>query len=77
MIRKTVFEELNKYDENFYYAQDYKLMDSLIKNNYLPFILKEPLYILNQKNNISTINKEEQQYYAKCVKNNQIPKSKL
>lgn len=77
MIRKTVFEELNKYDENFYYAQDYKLMDSLIKNNFSPFILKEPLYILNQKNNISTINKEEQQYYAKCVKRNQIPKSKL
>lgn len=76
MIRRTVFEELNKYDENFYFAQDYKLMDSLIKNNYSPFILKEPLYILNQTNNISTINKDEQKYYARCVKSNQTPKTR-
>ena len=76
MIRRTVFEEINRYDENFYYAQDYKLMDSLINNNYSPFILKEPLYILNQTNNISTNNKEEQKYYARCVTSNQTPNTR-
>ena len=61
------------YDEKFYFAQDYKLMSDLISGNYNVRILKDPLYLLNQKNNISNINKFEQKYYADCVRKNLIP----
>ena len=61
------------YDEKFYFAQDYKLMSDLISGNYNVKILKDPLYLLNQKNNISNINKFEQKYYADCVRKNLIP----
>ena len=42
-------------------------------NKYKVKILKQPLYYLNMKGNISVNNKIEQQYYADCVRNNQIP----
>lgn len=73
MIKASVFKELNGYNENFYYAQDYKLMNDLILRNFQPYIIKEPLYVLNQKNNISTIHKKEQDYFAQCVKKNKQP----
>ena len=63
----------NLYDESFIYAQDYKLMSDLLKRNYKISIIKEPLYHLNTKNNISTIYSKEQKYYANCVRNNIIP----
>lgn len=62
------------YDENFYYAQDYKLFSDLYKYDYKIGILKKPLYILNQENNISTLKYEEQKYYSNCVKKGVIPK---
>ena len=40
-------------------------------------IIKEPLYHLNTKNNISTIRSKEQKYYANCVRNNIIPIEKV
>ena len=36
-------------------------------------IIKEPLYVLNLTNNISTNFKERQQYYADCVRKNVTP----
>jgi len=73
MIKKTVLYDLGKYNEKFYYAQDYKLMSDLVKKNYKTKIIKEPLYVLNQKNNISTNFKNSQEYFANCVKKNIDP----
>jgi len=74
MLFKNEVIELGGYDERFYYAQDFKLMTDLMLLNKKISILKEPLYVLNLKNNISTNFKSEQNYYAKCVKKRQIPK---
>ena len=68
IIKKSVLKEHNFYDEKFYYSQDYKLMSDLIKSRRRIGIIKEPLYCLNMKNNISTNYYKEQQYYAQCVK---------
>jgi glycosyltransferase involved in cell wall biosynthesis len=68
LIKKDVISDLNNYDELFYLAQDYKLMSDLIKNNYKVKILKEVLYKLNMKNNLSSLKKEDQKYFAECVK---------
>ena len=73
MIEKYCLDSINCYDENFYYAQDYKLFSDLIKNNILIYQIKEPLYILNMKNNISSEKLNEQNYYADCVRKNIIP----
>lgn len=73
VFRKDVLIGLNKYDEKFVYAQDYKLMKEILDAKYKVKIIKKPLYILNMQNNISTLNKREQDYYAMCVKKNLIP----
>lgn len=73
IIKKETLLEIGCYDENFYYAQDYKLFTDLLKNNLKFKYLKTPLYYLNSEGNISNINKKEQGYYAKCVKQNQVP----
>ena len=65
--KKEVLNKIGNYDEKFYYAQDYKLMSDLVNDNKKIKILKDPLYILNTKNNISTNKKDEQAYFAKCV----------
>ena len=79
---KKLFIEVNdnnfifvagKYDENFYYAQDYKLFKDLFKAGYRHKYIKEPLYLLNMKDNISNKFKIEQHYYANCVKRNKLP----
>ena len=69
MAKKEVLFKIGQYDENFYYSQDYKLMQDLLDNGYKLKIIKEPLYYLNMKGNISVTHKEEQQYFAKCGKN--------
>ena len=43
-------------------------MSDLISSGYKIKIIKEPLYILNVKDNISTNFYEKQKYYADCVK---------
>ena len=68
-------ESLGGYDENFYYSQDYKLMSDLLSRNFKVKIMPDILYFLNQENNISTNNKEEQKYYADCVRKNKTPKT--
>ena len=73
LIRKEVLNKLGNYDEKFYYAQDYKLFSDLIAQGYKYTTLKEPLYKLNVKDNISTKFIMEQDYYAKCVRNNKVP----
>ena len=66
--------DIGYYDENFYYSQDFKLMKDLISKKYKYKFLKKPYYVLNTENNISTLNKEQQKYYADCVRNNITPK---
>lgn len=73
LIKTKVIKEIGGYNEKFVYAQDYKLMKDLIENKFKVRIMKQPLYQLNMHNNISTLFKDEQKYYANCVKNNIIP----
>ena len=63
--------------KNFYFAQDYKLYRDLIDSGIRIKKTRKILYYLNTKNNISSLRKEEQKYYANCVKNRKIPKNNL
>ena len=72
-IKKRSILEIGKYDEMFYYSQDYKLFSDLIQKEYKFKVIKKPLYFLNTVNNISTNNKKEQEYYAICVRNKLVP----
>ena len=73
LIKKNVLNDIGNYDERFYYSQDYKLMSDLIKQNKKIKILRQPLYNLNLKNNISSKYAKEQEYFAKCVRLNKTP----
>lgn len=73
LINKEALSSIGNYDERFYYAQDYKLFSDLIARGFKYTILKEPLYKLNVKDNISSKFILEQDYYAKCVRSNKIP----
>ena len=76
MIEKTTLKNINNYDENFYYAQDYKLISDLLKNYYKLKRINSALYILNMENNISSNFSKEQKYFADCVRNGTSPVSK-
>jgi glycosyltransferase involved in cell wall biosynthesis len=73
MIKKTVLTDLGFYDENYKYAQDYKLFYDAVKNKCRIKTLNKTLYNLNTKNNISSKYKKEQKYYAECVKKELLP----
>ena len=68
MVKKEVLQDIGLYDENIKYAQDYKLFLDLLKKNYKIKVLKNKLYVLNMENNISTLKKEEQDYFFKKIK---------
>jgi glycosyltransferase EpsE len=76
MIEKSLLVKSGGYDENFYYSQDYKLFYDLVKQGYKIPIIKEVLYELNMKNNISSKFSNQQRYYSQCVRKNLSP-SKL
>lgn len=63
MIKKSVLQNLNYYDEAYYYSQDYKLLVDFINQNYKINIMNSTLYSLNTSDNISSNNKEEQRSY--------------
>jgi glycosyltransferase involved in cell wall biosynthesis len=73
LAKKTVINEIGNYDENFFYAQDYKLFYDLLKSNYNFKMILKPQYILNIKDNISENKKIEQNYFAECVRKKIIP----
>ena len=73
LIKKKILNDVGNYDESFYYAQDYKLFSDLVAKGYKYTTIKEPLYRLNVKDNISNNFKKEQDYYSRCVRNNSIP----
>ena len=70
LFRKSVFSEIGLYDESFYYAQDYKLVSEIYLKGYSLGIVKKNLYMLNTKNNISNLYREEQNYYSNLVSKN-------
>ncbi len=72
-MEKSVIENIGGYDENFYYAQDFKLYCDLKRRHIDIKRLNRILYSLNTKNNISTNKKKTQKYYFDCAKNNVIP----
>ena len=45
----------------------------MLDKNYRYKKINKPLYLLNMENNISSNKKEEQDYYATCVKKNSFP----
>ena len=73
-MEKKILEEVGGYDENFYFAQDFKLYCDLIKKNIKLARINKILYLMNTKDNISNKNKDEQRYYFECAKNNILPK---
>jgi len=73
IIEKSLLNEIGNYDELFYYAQDYKLYQTIIDKRIKIKKLYKPLYILNTENNISKNYYKEQKYYADCVKSRIIP----
>ncbi len=77
MIKKNVLMDIGKYDERFYYAQDYKLFSDLLSSGAKYKKLKTPLYELNTKDNISSKYTEKQEYYARCVRTNKIPNKRF
>ena len=77
LVKKETIKRFGNYNENFYYAQDYKLMKDFIQNNVRIKFIKEPLYYLNMQNNISTNFYKEQKYYARCVKKGINPQLKI
>ena len=72
MIRKSVILNIGMYDENIKYAQDYKLFLELLKKNYKIKILRKKLYVLNMKNNISSLKKEEQRSFFKKIQQDNL-----
>ena len=66
---KDLLERLNFYNEEYYYAQDYELFSRILKNKIKVGKIWEPLYLLNTKNNISSLFKKEQKEYADKVRN--------
>ncbi len=73
MIKKETLLAQDCYDERFFYAQDYKLFSSLLKNNIKFKFIKTPLYFLNMVDNISNKHKVKQKYFADCVRKNLVP----
>ena len=73
IIKKSLMQTLGLYDEDFYFAQDYKLFADLLSKNYQIGSLNKCLYVLNIDNNLSNKFKNEQQEYAKIVKKNFNP----
>jgi glycosyltransferase involved in cell wall biosynthesis len=68
MIRKNDLLNIGLYDEDYFYSQDYKLVSDLINSGYKYKVIREPLYVLNMENNISTNNRVKQAFYADKVK---------
>jgi len=70
-IERKLLNDIGNYDENYLYAQDFKLYLDIIKKNEKIYQIKEPLYMLNTSDNISTNQKELQKiYFEKALKEN-------
>ena len=63
MIDKMFLLEIGKYDENYRFAQDYKLFLEIRKKGFKIKSIKDVLYLLNRVDNISSNKKIEQKKY--------------
>ena len=72
LIKKDTISEIGGYDESYLYAQDYKLLRDLLNNKYKYKIIKDPLYVLNMQDNISTKFKSEQKLLSDKIKKNKV-----
>ncbi len=72
-IKKDVLNKIGNYNEDFVYAQDYKLFMDLLNCGYKIKNLNDILYNLNMDDNISTKYALEQKYYFECVRKNITP----
>ena len=77
IIKKQVLNDLGLYDDNFYFAQDYKLYLDFLSKGYSIKAINKTLYNLNTINNISNNNKDEQKYYFNCARKKIVPVKKL
>lgn len=68
LIKTKVIKSVGLYNEEYKYAQDYKLYLDLKEKNFRIKIMSNKLYTLNTKNNISSKNKKEQEYFFKLAK---------
>lgn len=59
-ITRDAIMSVDKYDEKYYFAQDYHLYRKIINSNFKIYKLFETHYVLNMKDNISSKYKEEQ-----------------
>lgn len=73
MIKTEVLRKIGNYNEKFYYAQDYKLFSDLLSAGCKHKKINFPLYELNVSDNISSNFTNEQDYYARCVRQNVLP----
>jgi glycosyltransferase involved in cell wall biosynthesis len=74
-IEKDTLLNVKIYNESFYYAQDYDLMNRLMTKKIKIGYVRTPLYVLNTENNISSNSFSEQKYYSDCVKKNLEPEN--
>ena len=70
LIKKELMLSVGGYNEEYYYAQDYKLFKDLTVKKEKIGKIWDPLYLLNTKDNISNNFKKEQKKYANKVKRN-------
>jgi glycosyltransferase involved in cell wall biosynthesis len=63
MMSKKILLDVGCYDEDYKYAQDYKLMLDLYRSGNKVKIINEVLYYLNTKDNISSNNSHEQKFF--------------
>lgn len=73
LIEKELMKSIGGYDEDFYFAQDYKLFSDLLSQNYSVGTINKVLYKLNMRNNLSSNMKKEQKYFADCVRKSLKP----
>ncbi|MDA7594891.1 glycosyltransferase family 2 protein [Acidimicrobiia bacterium] len=67
-MNKQLLINIGRYNENFYYSQDYKLFWDLIHTGNKVKVIYGPLYYIRNVNNISTLKVKEQKYYSDLVK---------
>ena len=72
IINKKTFQSIGGYDENFKYAQDFKLFIDFWRDGYRIKTLNKVLYILNVKDNISTKFKKEQEVYFRLANSSKV-----
>ena len=71
LIDKKLLDKLGGYNEDYKYAQDYRLFLDIHNMKIKVKNLRKPLYILNTKDNISSNKKVEQDYFFKLARKSQ------